>query len=283
MSSASRLGQRSHSRILERYLLDGERVIVATRHHWGKLLEPLLTTTTGLVLVAWIGIRAEGAAGEAALLLWWLWLVLAARLLWKLLEWRNEWFVATDKRLLKTYGLITHKVAMMPLRKVTDLNYSRSPAGRVLGYGQFLLESAGQDQAMREIDWLPDPDDTYRRICDTLFGSAGRDLDEDGPDPQPTPGSGEGYGGAPEPRSRGPWPGDGQEGEGELVDDEPGSDELSAEASGDEPSADEPSADEPSYEVSAEQMGGFTRVAETLSRRRLNEDDSDITAPIPRL
>ena len=28
-------------RILERYILTGERIVVATRHHWGKILEPV--------------------------------------------------------------------------------------------------------------------------------------------------------------------------------------------------------------------------------------------------
>ena len=150
---------RPRHRILDRYVLTGERVVVATRHHWGMLLEPVATTTAGLLVVVWLVVRAGPAAGDGLLVLWWLWLVLVARLAWKVLEWRNEWFVATDKRLLLLYGLITHKVAMMPLTKVTDLNYGRSLVGRVLGYGQFVLESAGQDQALRQIDWV----DTRRR------------------------------------------------------------------------------------------------------------------------
>ena len=31
---------------------------------------------------------------------------------------------------------MTRRVAMMPLIKVTDMSYSRPPAGRVLGYGE---------------------------------------------------------------------------------------------------------------------------------------------------
>ncbi len=165
------------SRILDRYVLNGERVVIATRRHWGMLLEPVATTSAGALVVAWIVVRAGPAVGDGVLLLWWLWLILAARLVWKVLEWRNEWFVATDKRLLLLYGLITHKVAMMPLTKVTDMNYGRSIVGRFMGYGQFLLESAGQDQALRQIDWVSRPDATYRLLCDTLFypsSTAGR-------------------------------------------------------------------------------------------------------------
>lgn len=168
-----------HSRILDRYVLGDERVVVAIRHHWGRMIEPVLTTLAGLLLASWLSANAPPEASALPLVAWWLWFALVLRLLWKSLEWRNEWFVATDKRLLMTYGLITHKVAMMPLRKVTDMNYARSPLGRVLGYGQFIMESAGQDQAMREINWVPEPDDTYRRICDTIFGPEGHDPEDD--------------------------------------------------------------------------------------------------------
>src|SRR5690606_32535343 len=44
--------------------------------------------------------------------------------------------------------------------------------------GQFVLESAGQDQAMRTIGWVPDPDEKYRRICATIFGPQGDDEDD---------------------------------------------------------------------------------------------------------
>lgn len=168
-----------HSRILDRYVLGDEHVVVAIRHHWGRMIEPVLTTLAGLLVASWLSTHTPPGASALPLVAWWLWFALVLRLLWKSLEWRNEWFVATDKRLLMTYGLITHKVAMMPLRKVTDMNYARSPLGRVLGYGQFIMESAGQDQAMREINWVPEPDDTYRRICDTIFGPQGHDPEDD--------------------------------------------------------------------------------------------------------
>jgi hypothetical protein len=58
---------------------------------------------------------------------------------------------------------------MMPLSKVTDLSYNRSVAGRLFGYGEFVLESAGHDQAMRTVPWLPSPDALYRLICAEIF------------------------------------------------------------------------------------------------------------------
>ncbi len=148
---------------LRRYVLANERVVVATRRHWARLLEPIATTSLAFLLVGTV------AQSSGLQWLWLAWLLALGRLLWKWLQWYNEWFVATDKRLILAYGLLVHKVAMMPLLKVTDMGYSRTPVGQVLGYGRFVMESAGQDQALRQVDWVPEPDDTYRKLCATIF------------------------------------------------------------------------------------------------------------------
>jgi len=69
---------------------------------------------------------------------------------------------------------------MMPLTKVTDMSYNRSPLGRLLGYGTFVMESAGQDQALRTVGWVADPDHTYRVICAEIFGADNREPVVDG-------------------------------------------------------------------------------------------------------
>ncbi len=169
-SEISESGVKVSSRLLKRYVLRGEQVEVATRQHWASLTEPVFTVLGTFLFISWISSGLERSFGEFGLYLWWVWFALIIRLLWKMAEWRNEWFVATDKRLLLTYGLITHKVAMMPLGKVTDMTYGRSITGRFIGYGTFVLESAGQDQALQKINWVRDPDETYREICDIIFG-----------------------------------------------------------------------------------------------------------------
>ena len=155
---------------LQRYLLDGERVVVAMHQHWGKVAGPVAAAVAGLALALWVDASVPQSVAVAARVTWIAWLVLLVWTLWRLVEWRHDWFVATDKRLLLTYGLISRRVAMMPLTKVTDMSYSRSIPGRILGYGQFIMESAGQDQALHDINWVPDPDHTYRAICAEMFG-----------------------------------------------------------------------------------------------------------------
>jgi membrane protein YdbS with pleckstrin-like domain len=154
---------------IERFLLPSERRLIAVRRHWARLLEPAGTAVVALVLLLWLDqvlplvpyVRQVLLAG---------WVVLLARLTWHLLEWREDWFVVTDRRLLLRSGLITRQVAMMPLIKVTDMSYARPPLGRLLGYGQIVIESAGHDQALRRITHLPHPDGLYLEICELLFG-----------------------------------------------------------------------------------------------------------------
>lgn len=157
------------NRVLQRYVLANEKVIIATHRHWAMLWEPILTTAAAFFLGLAILVAVDPVVRDD---MGWVWLpfaVLGARLVYKWLEWRAKWFVMTDRRLMLLDGFIVHRVAMMPSEKVTDLGYERSPLGQVLGYGTFVLETAGQDQALDRVDWVPRPDARYRLIIAALF------------------------------------------------------------------------------------------------------------------
>lgn len=155
---------------VSRYLLDSERVVVAVRRHPAKLLEPVASAVAALLIALWLDPRVPAGLPVVADVVWLAWAAVTARTAWRLLEWRKDWFVATDRRLILTYGLLTRRVAMLPLIKVTDMGYNRTPLGRLLGYGEFVLESAGQEQALHHVRWVPSPDALYRAICRELFG-----------------------------------------------------------------------------------------------------------------
>ena len=206
MARRFHLAKRPRGHGLDRYLLDGELIVTAAHHHWARIAVPVMSAFAGLVLVLVLDSFIPASLGPLEDLLWWAWLVVVGWAVWELLKWRHDWFVATDKRLILTYGLITQKVGMMPLAKVTDMSYTRSPMGRLLGYGTFVMESAGLDQALRRVRWVDNPDHTYRAICAEIFGvedrervrAGGGDGDEhdhrfeEGPPPH-TPGLYVGY------------------------------------------------------------------------------------------
>ncbi len=159
-------------RELERYLVSGETVIVAVRRHWFHLAREIAMAVAATVLAFWVDVKVPRTAGgevlhNLSLAIWW---VAVGWLVWRFLNWRHDWFVATDKRFLLFYGFIRRKVAMMPLMRVTDMTFDRSVLGRLIGFGMFVLESAGQKQALSVIDHVPDADQHYRAICTQLFG-----------------------------------------------------------------------------------------------------------------
>ncbi|MEO6021173.1 MAG: PH domain-containing protein [Knoellia sp.] len=168
-------------RELERYLVPGERVVAVVRQHWFSQVRPAAACVGLLFVATFVEAEAPHTRSGAAVanFFWYAALTGGVYLLWRFLNWRHDWFIATDKRFLLFYGFIRRKVAMMPLTKVTDMTFDRSVMGRIVGYGAFLLESAGQDQALSHIEYVPHAQRHYRAICTELFGSdAPRDPDD---------------------------------------------------------------------------------------------------------
>jgi uncharacterized membrane protein YdbT with pleckstrin-like domain len=156
---------------LRRYLIPSESIMFVLHRHWVVLLEPTLTAVGGLGVVVLIGLNAPGTVARVVLALW---LVLLARLAFHVFEWKHEIFLATSSRLMLVHGLVTRKVDIMPMTKVTDMRYDRSLVGRIFGYGVFILESAGQDQALSRVNFIPDPDRRYQEISAIIFAPADR-------------------------------------------------------------------------------------------------------------
>ena len=105
----------------------------------------------------------------ALAIIWWLWLLVLVWFVWRVAEWSVDYFVITSARLLLTTGLITRQVNMMPLGKVTDMRFERTLIGRFLGYGTFVMESAGQDQALSKIAYIPYPEQLYLEVVGLIF------------------------------------------------------------------------------------------------------------------
>jgi uncharacterized membrane protein YdbT with pleckstrin-like domain len=163
---------RSHPGIpyeLDRYLTPAEKIVFRTRLHPIRIVRPWLLFFVVLLFTGLVGSQYTGRESNLTGGLFLVVLGFLAYAGWRTFEWYREWFVGTDRRLMLTLGIVTRKIAMIPLGKVTDMRYDRSPLGQILGYGSFVLESAGQEQAFREVRYVPNPDVLYRRISEELF------------------------------------------------------------------------------------------------------------------
>ena len=155
--------------LVNRYLLPHEQQVITVRKHPAVLIGSIALVVGGLVLAGVLSELIGRHSGYALLVIWVAWLVLLIYLLVRIVEWFENYFVVTSQRMLLTSGLVTRKVAMMPLVKVTDMSFQRNFQGRLLGYGTFILESAGQDQALRIVDHLPYPEQLYLEVCGLIF------------------------------------------------------------------------------------------------------------------
>jgi len=132
----------------EKYLLPTERTVIRVRRHWAILASDGLQALGLVALAGLVSVVGRDTSG-AQWLAWWLVLTAALRFAFVCGEWFVERFVVTDMRVIMTSGIITRKVAMMPLVKVTDMTYERSVLGQLLGYGG--ANSAAPHDANMEI------------------------------------------------------------------------------------------------------------------------------------
>jgi membrane protein YdbS with pleckstrin-like domain len=158
------------SPLVSRYLFPTEKFRGEWKKHWIHLAKEFLIGALATFLIGWLtgflaGHNLSGLVTAAVLL----WIVIMAYIGWRVADWYYDRFILTNKRIMVVNGLVARTVGMMPLVRVTDMKYTQSPLGRMLNYGTFIVESAGQDQALREVKSLPNPNELYLRIVEEMY------------------------------------------------------------------------------------------------------------------
>lgn len=120
----------------------------------------------------WWYFAQSGGAAVAAIVAWYLgasqidggfmeWLpkglavVVALTLVWvgwEYLQWRFTNFAITNARVIYQEGLISKKGVEIPLERVNNVNFNQTIVERILGAGDLLIESGGQDGQQRFTD-----------------------------------------------------------------------------------------------------------------------------------
>lgn len=179
-----------------RYLASDENVVLQARRHVAVLARPAGAALGAIALALYVGVIVSPGDGGDLLdtigglfALWFL-----VRLLWRTWEWWVDRIFVTEKRIFEVSGILTRKVASMPLGNLTDMTYQRSLGGRILGYGELIVETAGQAQALSRIAYLSNPDEFYRAVTALVTAGllptasapeiTGREEDDTGPLPR---------------------------------------------------------------------------------------------------
>ena len=156
-----------------RYLAGDENVILEARRHIAVLARPAFTAVGAIVLAVVVGtVLSPGDGGDlldTVAGLFALWFLL--RFMWRGCEWWADRIFVTEKRIFEVSGILTRKVASMPLGNLTDMTYQRSLWGRLIGYGELIVETAGQTQALSRITYLSRPDEFYRAVTGLVTAS----------------------------------------------------------------------------------------------------------------
>ncbi len=153
------------------HLAEGEIPLVFVRQHPLVLIRPALYAVGGVVLWFWLAARVPG--GRLMDILFVGMLLLCGWLGYSELERRLNFIGVTDKRIFKTEGLVSRRYPAMRTSKVTDITLVRTVPGWLFRYSKIIIESAGQEQALHDLDFIPFPV-ASDRLWTVLFGSKPR-------------------------------------------------------------------------------------------------------------
>ena len=163
---------------VNRYLLPHERSYITVRIHPAIMARPLILFS-GLVSGGLVAARKLTSRPVRPEMVGGAYLPVLLYFLYRVAARQATYFTVTDKRMILVSGLVVRKVAMMPLAKVTDMSFQRSAMGRVFGYGEFIVESADRDQALRSVNFVPYPEQLYLEVCGLLFPAAEAETQQD--------------------------------------------------------------------------------------------------------
>ena len=154
----------------ERLLAEHEELIYDLRPHWLTLVVPVLLTVAVMVAVgaAWVVMPAGDLQQPARLAVGLLGLaVLLVTVAGRVLRWATTHFVLTTDRLIFRSGVVAKFGREIPLERINDVTFSQSLFERLVGVGDLLLESAGE-QGQSRFSNIRDPEavqlEIYRQM-----------------------------------------------------------------------------------------------------------------------
>ena len=142
---------------------EGELVIDEVRHHWIVYTRAALEALLALVFFV-VFLMSSVSAGW----IWFfVWTGLAMHAGWLALNDHIDRFVITNMRVFRIRGVLSRKLATMPIARILDITVEKPLLGRVLNYGHFVFESAAQKQGLKDIRYVGRPDErdlTIQRV-----------------------------------------------------------------------------------------------------------------------
>ena len=157
-------------------LTDGEEVVwtgpPSLRPYAVEMLVPLVLVLAGVGVLlfpvgglAFVSALPAGVTGPAQLgVAGLLALIGLLAVVGELLRWYSHQFLVTTEEVYHKRGILSRDVTNLPLDSVETTNFTQSPLGRLLSYGDVHVATAGTDGTEVVFTKVGDPDDVVEEI-----------------------------------------------------------------------------------------------------------------------
>lgn len=170
-----------------RNLNEGEEVVIDLHPHWWDFVPPTASLIGGAAL-SYASERivavdpVDGAERGFMDLVEWAssrasWLLVLVSAIWlgvKVVQWSRTHFVVTTHRVIYREGVIARTGIEIPIGRVNNVNFHQTAFERIVGAGDLLIESGGEDGQSRFSN-IRDPENVQNLIQRTI-----RRVDGDG-------------------------------------------------------------------------------------------------------
>ncbi|MFC4439653.1 MULTISPECIES: PH domain-containing protein [Natrialbaceae] len=151
------------------HLSDDERIVWESRPHpitMGiRVPIALLIVLGGFVLAGWSAADGTSVLTYAGILLA---LVGAAAAFVRYIFWRNTRYVITSAELYKKRGVVSRDVTQFRLDRVQNTTLEQDAIGRLLGYGDLTVYTAGSGDPELTFERTPRPERAGSALSDQL-------------------------------------------------------------------------------------------------------------------
>lgn len=158
-----------------RKLLNADETIAVDLHpHWWYFAEAA-ATLIGSIILAIIALIVLDGGDFKTFVLWVLIAAIVLSAIWLLiryLRWATTNFVVTSDRVVFRHGVIAKSGIEIPLDRVNNVNFSQGVFERMIGAGDLLIESGGEDGQQRFTD-VRHPE-RVQQIIHAQIGDTGR-------------------------------------------------------------------------------------------------------------
>jgi len=155
--------------------MPGESVVLRARRHFVAMIQRSWKLSLLMVaaLVVLILVHLNPSLSEVR---WFFVLALALALMiyWDLryIGWRAETFTITDQRVILQRGILRNFSRSIALTRIQEVKTAQGVLGRMLGYGDVEIESAGRDSA-EVLHRVPHPNQFRNALFEVTHSQAG--------------------------------------------------------------------------------------------------------------